>query len=48
MIDLKLGNDEGILLESECATWIAIQSIDLSAFVLTNKNIYCVYHHNIQ
>jgi len=43
MIDLKLGNDEGILLESECATWIANKSIDLSAFILTNKNIYCVY-----
>ena len=43
MIDLQLGNDEGILLESECATWITNKSVDLSALVLTNKNIFCVY-----
>ena len=43
MIDLKLGNDEGIMLESECATWIANEEINLSSLILTNKNIYCVY-----
>lgn len=43
MVDLHLDNDEGIMLESECATWNAGNEIGLSALVLTNKNIYCVY-----
>lgn len=43
MINLQLDYDEGILLESERASWESRENIELTKLVLTNKNIYCIY-----
>lgn len=46
MIHLQLDYDEGILLESEGASWESREDIELTNLVLTNKNIYCTYEKN--
>lgn len=43
MTNLQLDFDEGILLESESASWDSREDIELTDLVLTNKNIYCAY-----
>ena len=43
MNNLQLGYDEGIILESEDVSWVSRNGLDLTHFVLTNRNIYCIY-----
>lgn len=43
MNNLQLGYDEGIILESEDVSWASRNGLDLTHFVLTNRNIYCIY-----
>ena len=42
-MNLQLDYDEGILLESDRASWESREDIELTNLVLTNKNIYCMY-----
>lgn len=44
--DLKLDDDEGILLESDETHWTSHDGVLLMNFILTNKRIYCVYEEN--
>lgn len=46
MYKFNLDYDEGILLDSENASWESREDIELTNLVLTNKNIYCVYEKN--
>lgn len=43
MYKFNLDYDEGILLDSENASWESREDIELTNLVLTNKKIYCVY-----
>lgn len=43
MNNLQLEYDEGIILESEDVLWASRNGLDLTHFVLTNRNIYCIY-----
>ena len=40
MNNLQLGYDEGIIFESEDVSWASRNDLDLTNFVLTNRNIY--------
>ena len=46
MIDIILGFDEGIILESNGVTWISGEKTRLQQFILTNKNLFLIYKHS--
>lgn len=43
MYNFNLDYDEGVLIESENASWESREDIELTNLVLTNKKIYCIY-----
>ena len=42
-MNLSLDYDEGIILETNDATWLGESIINLQRLILTNRNIYCLY-----
>lgn len=43
MFNYNLDYDEGVIIESEDVSWSSRNDLDLTNFVLTNKNLYCIY-----
>lgn len=43
MFNYNLDYDEWVIIESEDVSWTSRNDLDLTNFVLTNKNLYCIY-----
>ncbi|MCM1498320.1 MAG: zinc ribbon domain-containing protein [Clostridium sp.] len=43
MADLQLDFDEGILLQTTDVAWYGSKEVTLDEFILTNKNLFCIY-----